>query len=177
MRTFPKRPVPTSFAPGLRPSKVVEAELSSPGTLIVFSPKSSEYSPPSAERSSTRIEMNAGTRTTGGVILPFSPLNSASVRAGSSSPAPPGWLSGEPVPVPSPSLGSVSVWGSGVLVWVSWVEVVCSETVPSALVVVGSSSPPQPPRASRRSAKRPNLRKGGIDTIMEVHDREAMDTR
>jgi hypothetical protein len=176
IRTLPPVPVPVSFAPGRRPSKVVERELSSPPASIFLSPKVSSYAAPSAERSSTRTEMNAGTRTTDGLIAPFSPVNSASVSAACSSPAPPWPLS--PVPVPSPSFGRVSVSGLGAVASVSDVALVCSETVPSCVAGgVGSSSPPHPPRTSSASAKTTNLRKGRIDTIMEAHDREAMDTR
>ena len=69
---------------------VVETELRPPLTAIVSPPKRQPVARrPSAERSSTRIEMKAGTRTTRGVIRPPSPVNSASERAGSSSPAAP----------------------------------------------------------------------------------------
>ena len=98
----PRSGVPTIALPGRRPSMVVETELSPPPAVIVTSPKRSPYSRPSFERSSTWIEMKAGTRTTRGVMRPFSAVNSASVRAGSSSPAPPGSSSGDSRPARSP---------------------------------------------------------------------------
>ena len=62
--------VPTIALPGRRPSIVVDTELSPPPAVIVTSPKRSPYFAPSAERSSTSIAMNAGTRTTRGVMRP-----------------------------------------------------------------------------------------------------------
>jgi hypothetical protein len=61
------------------PSRVVETEDRPPETLSAFVPNASPYSLPSAERSSTRIEMNAGTRTTRGEMRPPRPVKSASV--------------------------------------------------------------------------------------------------
>jgi hypothetical protein len=116
----PPAGVPTIDAPGRRPSNVVDTEPSALLTLTVSPLNRRAYSRPSAERSSTRIEMNAGTRTTRGVIFPPRPVNRASERAGSSSPAPPGASSGEvsgggsTVSVGSSSGSVSSCWG-----WVS----------------------------------------------------------
>ena len=106
--------MPTTPMFGRRPSIVVETEPRPALTLIVSPAKVSPYSWPSADRSSTRMEMKGGTRTRRGVIRPPSPVKSASERAGSSSPPPPGWSSGE-VEV-SVSGGSSAVGGGTVSV-------------------------------------------------------------
>src|SRR5215211_4428192 len=117
IRTLVPDPIgfPVMAWPGRRPSIVLDAEPSAPLTLmltrLVSLANRRPYSWPSADRSSTLIEMKAGTRTTRGVIRPPSPVNIASVRAGSSSPAPPSWSSGDVLGAVSGPV-SVSVSGS-----------------------------------------------------------------
>ena len=160
---------------------VVETELSPPPAVTVTSPKRSPYSRPSLERSSTWIEMKAGTRTTRGVMRPFSAVNRASVRAGSSSPAPPGSSSGD-------SAGSVSASGDCSVS----VAAGASVSVPAVSVIAvvrgadapSSSSPPHPETAST-SAMSPaaanftlNFRREmPIRESAESHNADAMDTR
>ena len=147
----------------------------------VTSPKRIAYFWPSAVRSCTSIEMNAGTRTTGGVMCPSVSVRSASVRAGSSSPAPPGWSSGD-------SAGVLSVWLSGG----------CSVTVSAGAPPPWRSRSccrrgraPSPARRRHRTRRcparaqepvRPHLRVNfrremPIRDSAESHNADAMDTR
>ena len=117
-------------------------------------------------------------------MCPLTPVKRASVRAGSSSPAPPVPPSG--VAFPSPSSGSVSVSGSEVVVSVSGCASVVVSVVGAGwasdpaggLVLVVAAARGKADRESRstRGAKK-HLRMERIDTIMEFYDREAMDTR
>ena len=126
--------------------------------------------------------MNAGTRTTLGVIRPSLPVSSASVRAGSSSPAPPGWSSGV-VSVITPSVvggsRSISVGADSVSAVTVW-----AGAVVAGVEAASSSSPPQPEIASSRPIAaigtkfrldfRANL---PIMDSAESHNADAMDTR
>ena len=105
IRTRPgARSAPTSASPGRRPSIVVETEPRPPPTVIVLPPKRQPVlAAVLASAAPPGSTMNAGTRTTRGRDAAAAAVNSASVRAGSSSPAPPGWSSGAGRRARSPS--------------------------------------------------------------------------
>ena len=123
--------------------------------------------------------MNAGTRTTRGVMRPSFAVNSASVRAGSSSPAPPGWSSGVA------SVGTLSVSGGSCTVSVGTVSVaVCAGAVVAGAEADSSSSPPQAentiskPNPTTRTNFRLDFRANlPIIDSAESHNADAMDTR
>ena len=99
--------------------------------------------------------MKAGTRITRGVMRPPSPVNIASVRAGSSSPAPPGPFSGEVGTSVSVGACGSSAVGAGTLSVVSVVSACVSVAVSVSEPAAGSSSsPPQPASASMSATAR-----------------------
>src|SRR5688572_26685406 len=183
-------PAPPGFpviaSPGRRPSIVVAREFSRSPAATVVSPKRRLYVAPSAERSSTRTEMNAGTRTTRGVIRPARPVNSASVLAGCSSPAPPGMSSGDSDSDSVSVSASVSVTAGSSVVSAGTDSVVAVLAGVAAVGVVdaSSSSPPHAETATNRAnspAKtsfRVNFRpEMPMSPTLESDDADAMDTR
>ena len=116
--------------------------------------------------------MNAGTRTTRGVIWPPRPVSSASDCAGTSSPAPPSCSSGDVA-------GAVS---GGVVASVSGVSGTVGVSLAVGVVAAGgvtvsSSSPPQPASASASAAAHVAQRRANGVTVVRRYVRAAMDTR
>ena len=121
--------------------------------------------------------MKGGTRTRRGVIRPPSPVKSASERAGSSSPAPPGSSSGEVVV--SVSGGSSAVGGGAVSVVSDSVSVVSDRPVAVvgcsvvsdcvSLEVEGSSSSPPAAGEGQHEADRQNAGERPIEGDADQH--------
>ena len=75
-----------SASPGRKPSNALETETSPPRTARLLAVELERVVAAVAGAQLHRTEMNAGTRITRGLIRPPRPVNSASDRAGSSSP-------------------------------------------------------------------------------------------
>ena len=109
--------------------------------------------------------MKAGTRITRGVMRPPSPVKMASVRAGSSSPAPPGPFSGEVGTSVSVGACGSSAVGAGTLSVVSVVSACVSVAVSVSEPAAGSSSSPPQPASGEHERKGQNADERPIETF------------